>query len=143
MLRVGCPKTGLDFRRFGLKVILWLWPAMEVQGLAAEWDQDPCIRSKVRAGGNLLDSSGGEEATNKSAMMNVGALTPALTRFVAAALKLPDIKSLRNEILELYTNNQQQRTLDEVDDEAWTFRSLLRFVKRKTNKRLVSKDARL
>ena len=113
-----------------------------MEGLSAEWDQDPCVRAKARMG-QLLDLSQGDDPNNKSAVLNVGPLSPALTRLAGACLKLPEISVLRSELLDLYSSNQQQRTLDEVDDEAWALRSLLRFVKRKTQKRLVSKDAGL
>ena len=117
-----------------------------IDGLAKEWDSMDELRSRVRGGGRLVQKIEGNDAmepSNKLAMANSMLLTPILVRMPECSMKVPDIEPLRSVVKEMYVLANQEPDEVTVDDEAWALRRLAGFVKRKTQKRLVSLATRL
>ncbi|CAE7835097.1 unnamed protein product [Symbiodinium sp. KB8] len=111
-------------------------------GLAAEWEAEAVIRERVRTGHNFVAAVNDQnlDACNKLAIRNCDVMTPVLVRMTACSLKLPDIDPLRGAVRALYLMASREISDSHIDDEAWAIRHLAGFIKRKTQKKLVSLD---
>lgn len=118
-------------------------PVFECEDLAKEWDRQEETRARIRNGGHLLlefEKKGkSNDATIGECVQNQEILEPCLHRLFGSRFKLPEIEKLREQVEQLYLNNQRPVDHSTVDDAAWEIRKMLRFVKRKTSK----KDASL
>ena len=112
-------------------------------GLAAEWEAEAVIRERVRTGHNFVAAVNDQnlDACNKLAIRNCDVMTPVLVRMTACSLKLPDIDPLRGAVRALYLMASREISDSHIDDEAWAIRHLAGFIKRKTQKKLVSLDS--
>lgn len=113
--------------------------------LAAEWDSVETIRERLRGGGDLLtclDLLNGRDATIAACCANQDVLLPGCHRLFAARGKLPGINKLREQVAEVYSNNQRVVDQSKIDDMAWEIRKMLRLVKRKGTRQDVSLDPR-
>ena len=123
-----------------------MWQAMALKfdsaGLGFEWDGIDSIRERLRAGKMLIvdGNDKGNDGNIPMCVANQDTLTPALTRLLAANLKLPALPGLRAEVEILYTKNNRTPDESTVDDDAWDVRKLLRFVKRKATRNDPSMD---
>ncbi|CAE7597492.1 unnamed protein product, partial [Symbiodinium necroappetens] len=112
------------------------------EGLAAAWEAEQSVRERIRNGENFITAVRDQnlDACNKLAIANCDILAPVLVRMTACALKLPDIEPLRGSVKALYLMASREVSDSFVDDEAWAIRHMAGFVKRKTQKKLVSLD---
>ena len=109
--------------------------SFELDQLAHVWDETESIREKLRKGENLLDSKPSNvDSSIRECVSNQDVLIPMLHCFSAAKLKQPEIGGLRREIETVYQKNMQKPKEDTVDDNAWDFRKMLRFIKRKASR---------
>lgn len=111
--------------------------------LANEWDHMESIRSRLREGGKLLPERIGDDPTIKQIVANQDVVHAILGRFVGCGLKLPDINPLREQVSNMYVKCNRQIGEDEVDDDAWDIRGMLRMIKRKAGRGEVSMDTLL
>ena len=111
-------------------------------GLVKEWDMTESIRSRIRSGGFLEDSSLGTDPSNKITAKNSEVIAPLLVRMAAGNLQLPSVENLRTAVTELYNMNQREVDESRIDDSAWFCRHCVVHVKRKTQKKLVSLASR-
>ncbi|OLQ08536.1 hypothetical protein AK812_SmicGene7937 [Symbiodinium microadriaticum] len=112
------------------------------EGLAAAWEAEQSVRERIRNGENFITAVTDQnlDACNKLAVANCDISAPVLVRMTACALKLPDIDPLRGSVKALYLMASREVSDSLVDDEAWAIRHMAGFVKRKTQKKLVSLD---
>lgn len=119
----------------------------DVEGLDLEWDQSDSLRTRLRSGKTLtVVPNGGTvkaDATIAECVANADVLVPCLHRLLPAQLKLPDISNLREVIQNTYDKSSREVTVDQVDDDAWELRKLIRFVKRKAKRSDPSTETRL
>ena len=113
------------------------------EGLAAEWDAEDSIRLRLRSGKHLENVDCGEDPCNRAAVLNMQLLVPVLVRMKACDLHLPSVDALRVEVKAVYDLSQRIVEETRVDDSAWFIRRMVVFVKRKTQKELVSLVASL
>lgn len=117
----------------------------DASGLGAEWDQIEQVRSNLRAKEPLLKHQNkknkGADATIVECTANSEILIPALHRLNLSQRKLPDITSLRDEVEIVYSKSSREVGQDQIDDDAWDIRKMLRFVKRKCGRNDPSLDA--
>ena len=114
-----------------------------VEGLAAAWEAEQSVRERIRGGHSLLVAVSDQnlDASNKLAIANCDIMTPVLVQMTVCALKLPDIDPLRGCVKAVYMMASREVPDAQIDDEAWAIRHLAGFVKRKTQKKLVSLDS--
>lgn len=112
-------------------------------GLAAAWEAEQSVRERIRNGEKFVAPVNDQnlDACNKLAIRNCDLMTPVLVRMTACSLKLPDIDPLRGAVKTLYLMASREVSESHIDDEAWAIRHLAGFVKRKTQKKLVSLDS--
>ena len=103
-----------------------------------EWDASPGIRERLRDAGLLMQ--GPHSETVKCAKKNSEQLMPLLTRMAAIGGKLPGVNNLREEVTCLFKSNQVTIDQDLIDATAWQLRTLSKFIKRKLQRKEVSKD---
>ena len=110
------------------------------EGLAQDWDSVESIRERLRAGKDLCENetTRGKDSTIAECAANYDVLVPALTRLFASAGKLPDINSLKEQVSNLFALCHKMGGEDTIDDAAWLVRKMLRFVKRKCQRKDVS-----
>ena len=109
--------------------------------LAEEWDQIETIRTRLRENKPLCVKVGQKPLPDSSVAecaANTDVLTPACQRLFASRGKLPDIQSLRDAVEELYKRVSRTVHDEEIDDNAWEVRKMLRLVKRKAGRAQVS-----
>eukprot|EP00438_Fugacium_kawagutii_P025476 Skav226452 [mRNA] locus=scaffold3855:169188:169556:- [translate_table: standard] len=111
----------------------------DVEGLDLEWDQSDSVRTRLRSGKTLTvvpnEGTVKADATIAECVCNADVLVPCLHRLLPAKLKLPDINNLREVIQNTYDKSSRETTVDQVDDDAWEIRKLIRFTKRKAKRR--------
>ena len=113
--------------------------------LAVERDSSESIRERLRGGGDLLtcmELLSGRDATIAACCANQEVLLPGCHRLFAAKGKLPVINKLREQVAEVYANNQRVVDQSRIDDMAWEVRKMLRLIKRKGSRKDVSLDPR-
>ena len=59
---------------------------------------------------------------------------------LAVGLKLPDLESLREQVSNIYVKCNRQVGEEDVDDDVWDIRGMLRMIKRKAQRGEVSMD---
>ena len=113
------------------------------EDLWKEWDQAELVRNSVRDGKPLVACIEGKDSTILQCNQHAEVLKPCLVRLLCANLKLPDIDALRAEVETFYAQAQKEVTTELVDDAAWEIRKMMRFVKRKAQRKDVSLDTLL
>ena len=108
----------------------------DLKGLAAEWDETPSIRQRLREGGALI-----EEVSTKNVDLQTPAkfnevLMPILHRMRLADKKLPCVEDLRSEIASLL--DLSKRAANDIEKFGWLIRKNLVFVKMKVRRQEVS-----
>ena len=119
--------------------------AFDATGLGGEWDQIEAIRNRLRSKEPLLKlpDKKGADATIWECTANNEILIPALHRLQVSQLKLPDISSLREEVGIVYSKSSRGCGEDQIDDDAWDIRKMLRFIKRKCTREDPSLETQL
>ena len=108
-------------------------------GLCGDWDSCEGIRQRLRGGGYLLVGTlNGKVSNIAECIQNSDVLAPACDRLRASQGKLPDIVNLREQVMLIYKENSRVVDDNQVDDNAWRLRGMLRFVKRKAQRKDVS-----
>ena len=118
-------------------------PKFQCAGLSKDWDASGDIRTRLREGGFLIVGSlKGKVSNIAECVSNSDVLKPVVKRLHESEGKLPDIMNLREQVMLLYKENS--RVVDDhvVDDNAWRLRGMLRFVKRKAQRKDVSLASR-
>ena len=111
--------------------------ALDIGGLADEWDQTPTIRQHLRDGKRLVPNA---DPSIKVVGENSQILMPIILRMAGGENKVPDVVPLREEIAAVYTRNKQEMSVEEVQviEDAWTLRKFAGFVKMKCRREEVS-----
>lgn len=103
------------------------------------WDSVESIRERVRNQGCLVEhKTPGKDATVAQCAQNYDVLTPLLHRLLTSQNKLPEIQPLRVEVDMVYKACQRQVDDSIIDDDAWEIRKMMRFVKRKAQRKAPS-----
>ena len=111
---------------------------VDCASLRGEWDNSETIRSRLRDGGALVTPLGKGQSVNiQFCVTNYECLIPILAQ-IGAGSRLAEIDGLRDAVADTYSANQREATTDMIDEDAWTIRDMVSFVKRKTQRREVS-----
>ena len=106
--------------------------------LRGEWDSSETIRSRLRDGGALVTPLGkGQNVNIQYCVSNYECLIPILAQ-IGAGSRLAEIDGLRDAVADTYSANQREATTEMIDEDAWSIRDMVSFVKRKTQRREVS-----
>ena len=119
---------------------------MDVKGLAALWEESNSVRTAVRRTGLLMQVPPGAqlcESTRGNAVANTDVLLPCLHRMHDNDLKLPYMGPLQEEIELFYRQVHTQVTEKIAYRTAGELKKMLSFIKRKANKKEVTKDDRI
>ena len=115
--------------------------ALDVSGLAEEWDQCDDIRDRLRGGEGLIHNEAVLEDV-RGCVLSSSLLVPILTRMSLKDSKpLPPITELRVEIEKLFVKNKRVSSpeqLEEVVKASWRVKKFCGFVKMKTRREEVS-----
>ena len=108
--------------------------------LANEWDHMESNRSRLREGGTYS-----QKGLAMTLLSNKLCRTRMLSMqswvvLLAVGLELPDIESLREQVSNIYVKCNRQVGKEDVDDDAWDIRGMLRMIKRKARRGEVSMD---
>lgn len=101
--------------------------------LPKEWDGVEAIRDRLRQGQNLVSSSGGPNVKISRCVANSDVLIPILAQCGAGA-RLAEVDGLREAVATTYQSNNRDVQDSIVDDDAWSIREMVAFVKRKTHR---------
>ena len=116
---------------------------MDVIGLARMWEGTASVRQSVRDTGLLMRMPAGAflcDSTRPNAVANSDVLIPCLERMAENDLKLPYMGPLQEEI-ELFFRQVHVKVLEKVAYRtAGELKKMLSFIKRKANKKEVTKD---
>ncbi|CAE7484577.1 unnamed protein product [Symbiodinium sp. CCMP2592] len=111
---------------------------MDVQGLAALWEESVSVRTAVRQTGLLMRVPPGAQlcdSTRANAVANSDVLLPCLYRMFAYELKLPYMGPLQTEIELFFRQVHIQVTEKLAYRTAGEIKKMLSFIKRKANKK--------
>ncbi len=115
--------------------------ALDVSGLAEEWDQCDDIRTRLRDGEGLIHKDAVLEDV-RGCVLSASLLVPVLTRMSLKESKpLPPITELRGEIETVFVKNkrvQSPELLEEVVKASWRVKKFCGFIKMKTRREEVS-----
>ena len=111
----------------------------DCENLASEWDSNEDARNRIRDGLSLVvmkDRS--KDSSIQQCTSNMDILPPMLHRLYACGLKMPEINKVKDQLESTYT--RASKVVDDqcVEDDAWELRKMLRFIKRKANRKEVS-----
>ena len=136
----ACPAiSGLVQVIQGSSLISLVLPTMascDLTGLAAEWDEIPNIRQRLREGGVLIEEVSSKNVDIQTPAKYSDVLMPILHRMRAANKKLPNIDDLRSEIAALL--ELSKRADDGIEKFGWLIRKNLVFIKMKVRRQEVS-----
>ena len=102
--------------------------------LKNQWDHLESIRTRLREG-RLTPRKDIDDPTIKQIVDVVHAI---LGRFVGCGLKLLDFEPLREHVSNIYVKCNRQVGEEDVDDDAWDVRGMLRMIKSKAERGEVS-----
>ena len=112
-------------------------------GLSLEWDNNPSVRERIRAGQRLLlphpimnETDGQVDRSVHNARYNKVVLIPALQRWGQHEdLATPSVDYLYVEVDKLYKSSMRNdMTVKEIHNEAWALRKLMGLVKAQVSK---------
>ena len=111
---------------------------VDCTSLRGEWDSSETIRSRLRGDGTLVTPLGkGQNVNIQYCVSNYECLIPILAQ-IGAGSRLAEIDGLRDAVADTYSANQREATTEMIDEDAWSIRDMVSFVKRKTQRREVS-----
>ena len=110
---------------------------VDCTSLPGEWDSADEIRNRLRSNQQLVSNDGGKDVKIQRCVANYDVLIPILTQ-IGCGCRLAEIEGLREAVGNVYARNQREPTTDIVDDDAWSVRDMVFFVKRKTQRQEVS-----
>ena len=110
---------------------------VDCTSLPGEWDSADEIRNRLRSNQQLVSNDGGKDVKIQRCVANYDVLIPILTH-IGCGCCLAEIEGLREAVGNVYARNQREPTTDIVDDDAWSVRDMVFFVKRKTQRQEVS-----
>ena len=122
-----------------------LLPPMDCDGLADVWEQDPEIRTRMRDHGDLIKFPPGSkwaEPNRPNSVLNRAVLIPMLVRLrETESGKLPHLNPLQSEIGALYGRFNLPVDKGGPYRNAQELKRLLGLIKRKANRRELTKDS--
>lgn len=110
---------------------------VDCSSLHGEWDACENLRCRLRDGDPLVSDDKGKTVRIPRCVENYELLIPILGQ-IGAGCRLAEIDGLREAVEIFYKKNHRQSTSDIVDDDAWSIRDMVFFVKRKTQRQEVS-----
>ena len=116
-------------------------PLLDVKGLAKEWDADPVIRERLRAGKTFMHPEALQGIDIQTCIMNQEVLMPLLARMAVEDHKpICPVESTQDEVsLLLSLNKREAGDCIDVEKSTWHIRKLLGFIKMKCRRAEVSK----
>lgn len=106
--------------------------------LPGEWDNNDILRDRIRKEGILLTASGGNDVKIPRCAANSDVLIPILAQ-IGAGCRLAEIDGLREAVENFYSKHQKTCQEDDISKTAWDIREMVFFVKRKTQRKEVSR----
>lgn len=117
--------------------------AMDVSGLAGDWEANASVRKSARDTGLLMRVPNGAalcESSRPNAVANADVLIPCLERMASNDLKLPYMTPLQDEV-EIFFRQVHVKVSEKIAYRtAGELKKMLSFIKRKANKKEVTKD---
>ena len=110
---------------------------VDCNSLPGEWDSADVIRDRLRTNQSLVSDAGGKDVKIQRCVANYDVLIPILAQ-IGCGCRLAEIEGLREAVGNIYARNQREPTSDMVDDDAWSVRDMVFFIKRKTQRQEVS-----
>ena len=118
--------------------------AVQLEGLAVEWDTSPELRELMRCGHALFSEASEKNVDKKTPIKNAAVLLPLLSRMQLANKALPNIEDVRCEVRAFY--GMCKREFNEIDDvhrAGWLIRKNLVYMKMKCRRKEFSNVTRL
>lgn len=118
--------------------------AVQLEGLALEWDSSPELRELMRAGYALFAEASEKNVDKKTPIKNAAVLLPLLSRMQAANKALPNIEDVRSEVRAFYGMcKREYNEIDDVHRAGWLIRKNLVYMKMKCRRKEFSNVSRL